>query len=149
MNIITVRRISQIFFFVLFLWFCIVSSFGEKWWQLRGWPVNWFLQLDPLVALGTILTTTNALRRAGLGASDDGADRLCLAGFSAAGFARSERFTSSSAGSGDEKRSSPSASRPTNTDRHRPSSITCSSDCSPQRPATCSPIFSMWRGNGR
>ncbi len=25
--------------------------------QLRGWPVNWFLQLDPLVALGTILTT--------------------------------------------------------------------------------------------
>ena len=26
-------------------------------WQLRGWPVNWFLQLDPLVAIGTILTT--------------------------------------------------------------------------------------------
>ncbi|HTS18811.1 MAG TPA: 4Fe-4S binding protein [Verrucomicrobiae bacterium] len=57
MNIITVRRISQIFFFMLFVWFCILSSFGESWWQLRGWPVNWFLQLDPLVALGTILTT--------------------------------------------------------------------------------------------
>ncbi|MGD0650375.1 MAG: 4Fe-4S binding protein [Verrucomicrobiia bacterium] len=57
MNIIAVRRISQIFFFVLFLWFCIVSSFGDKWWQLRGWPVNWILQLDPLIALGTILTT--------------------------------------------------------------------------------------------
>ncbi len=57
MNIITVRRISQIFFLVLFLWFCVVSSFGERWWQLRGWPVNWILQLDPLVALGTILTT--------------------------------------------------------------------------------------------
>jgi polyferredoxin len=57
MNIITVRRISQIFFFVLFIWFCIVSSFGEKWWQWRGWPVNWILQLDPLVALGTILAT--------------------------------------------------------------------------------------------
>ncbi|HVM59843.1 MAG TPA: 4Fe-4S binding protein [Verrucomicrobiae bacterium] len=57
MNIITVRRISQIFFLALFLWFCLVSSFGENWWQLRGWPVNWFLQLDPLVALGTVLTT--------------------------------------------------------------------------------------------
>ena len=42
---------------VLFLWFCIVSSLGEKWWQLRGWPVNWLLQLDPLIALGTMLTT--------------------------------------------------------------------------------------------
>ncbi len=57
MNIITVRRISQIFFLILFFWFCIVSSLGEKWWQLRGWPVNWLLELDPLVALGTILTT--------------------------------------------------------------------------------------------
>ncbi len=42
---------------MLFLWFCIVSSFGMEWWQLRGWPVNWFLELDPLVALGTVLTT--------------------------------------------------------------------------------------------
>jgi polyferredoxin/formate hydrogenlyase subunit 6/NADH:ubiquinone oxidoreductase subunit I len=57
MRILTVRRISQIFFLVLFLWFCIVSSLGEKWWQLRGWPVNWLLQLDPLIALGTMLTT--------------------------------------------------------------------------------------------
>jgi len=30
---------------------------GEGWHQLRGWPINWFLQLDPLVALGTLLTT--------------------------------------------------------------------------------------------
>ena len=57
MNIVTIRRISQTFFLLLFLWFCIVSSFGMEWWQLRGWPVNWFLQLDPLVALGTMLTT--------------------------------------------------------------------------------------------
>ena len=57
MKIVTVRRISQAFFLLLFLWFCIVSSFGSDWWQLRGWPVNWFLQLDPLVALGTMLTT--------------------------------------------------------------------------------------------
>ncbi len=57
MKIVTVRRISQVFFFSMFLWFCIVSSVGEKFWQLRAWPVNWFLQLDPLVAIGTILTT--------------------------------------------------------------------------------------------
>ena len=57
MKIVQVRRISQIFFFSLFVWFCIVSTVGGKIWQIRGWPVNWFLQLDPLVAIGTILTT--------------------------------------------------------------------------------------------
>jgi polyferredoxin len=57
MRIVTVRRISQVFFLALFLWFCVVSSLGVEAWQLRGWPVSWFLQLDPLVALGTILTT--------------------------------------------------------------------------------------------
>jgi len=57
MKIVNARRISQIFFFLLFVWFCIVSTIGERFWQLRGWPINWFLQLDPLVALGTILTT--------------------------------------------------------------------------------------------
>jgi polyferredoxin len=57
MNIITVRRITQVFFILLFLWFCVVTTVGDRWWQLRGWPVNWLLQLDPLVALGTLLTT--------------------------------------------------------------------------------------------
>ncbi|MGD0744629.1 MAG: 4Fe-4S binding protein [Verrucomicrobiota bacterium] len=57
MKIVTVRRIAQIFFFALFTWFCVVTSVGDRWWQLRGWPVNWLLQLDPLVALGTLLTT--------------------------------------------------------------------------------------------
>ncbi len=57
MKITTVRRISQIFFFILFLWFCIAATFGESFRQLRGWPVNWFLQLDPLVALGNLITT--------------------------------------------------------------------------------------------
>jgi len=42
---------------VLFLWFCIVATLGESWWQLRGWPVNWFLQLDPLVGIGVLLTS--------------------------------------------------------------------------------------------
>jgi len=56
-KIITVRRISQIFFFCLFIWFCVVCAFGTAWWQLRGWPVNLIIQLDPLVAIGTLLTT--------------------------------------------------------------------------------------------
>jgi len=46
----------------MFVWFCIVSTVGDKLWQLRGWPVNWFLQLDPLVAIGTILTTHTLYR---------------------------------------------------------------------------------------
>ena len=62
MRITQTRRISQIFFFLLFVWLCIVSTTGEKLWQLRGWPVNWFLQLDPLVAIGTILTTHTLYR---------------------------------------------------------------------------------------
>lgn len=57
MRIVSARRISQIFFFLLFLWFCIVSTLGEGWWQLRGWPVGWLIQLDPLVGLGTLLAT--------------------------------------------------------------------------------------------
>jgi len=57
MKIVNVRRISQVFFFALFLWFCIVATVGERFWQIRNWPVNWFLQLDPLVAFGTILST--------------------------------------------------------------------------------------------
>ena len=57
MRIITTRRISQIFFFVLFLWFCVTTTLGDQWWQLRGWPVNWLIQLDPLVGLATLLST--------------------------------------------------------------------------------------------
>lgn len=57
MRIILIRRISQIFFFSLFAWFCIVSTLGDRFWQLRGWPVNLFLELDPLVASGTALST--------------------------------------------------------------------------------------------
>jgi len=62
MKITTARRISQCFFLILFLWFCIVTTLGESWWQLRGWPVNLFLQLDPLVCLGTLLTTYSIFR---------------------------------------------------------------------------------------
>jgi ferredoxin len=57
MRIVTVRRLSQVFFLVLFLWFCITATLGQAWWQLRGWPINWFLELDPLTALATVLAT--------------------------------------------------------------------------------------------
>ena len=57
MRIVTVRRISQAFFLALFLWFCITATLGAAWWQLRGWPINWILELDPLTALATALAT--------------------------------------------------------------------------------------------
>jgi polyferredoxin len=57
MKTINARRISQVFFLVLFLWFCAVSVMGTRWWELRGWPVNWFLELDPLIGIATLLTT--------------------------------------------------------------------------------------------
>ena len=46
----------------MFLWFCIVATIGDKFWQLRGWPVNLFLWLDPLTAIGTALTTHTLYR---------------------------------------------------------------------------------------
>jgi len=57
MRIVTVRRISQVFFLIVFLWFCITATVGTAWWQLRGWPINWILELDPLTALATVLAT--------------------------------------------------------------------------------------------
>lgn len=57
MRIVTVRRISQGFFFSVFVWFCIVSTVGGEFWQMRRWPVDWFLHLDPLVAIGSALAT--------------------------------------------------------------------------------------------
>ena len=57
MKITTARRVSQTFFFIIFVWFCIVTTLGDRWWQLRGWPVNWIIELDPLVGLATVLST--------------------------------------------------------------------------------------------
>ena len=57
MKIVTTRRICQVFFLTLFLWFCVVTTLGDQWWQLRGWPVNWLIELDPLVGLATVLST--------------------------------------------------------------------------------------------
>ena len=57
MRIVTVRRVSQMFFLLMLLWLAAVTAIGDPWWRRRAWPVNWLLELDPLVALGTVLTT--------------------------------------------------------------------------------------------
>jgi polyferredoxin len=57
MRIVTARRVSQSFFFALFCWLTVVATFGERPWQLRGWPIGLFLDLDPLVATGLALAT--------------------------------------------------------------------------------------------
>jgi polyferredoxin len=57
MKIRTARRIAQVFFLALFAGLCVVASVGAAPWQWRGWPINAFLQFDPLVAVGTALST--------------------------------------------------------------------------------------------
>jgi polyferredoxin len=57
MRISVTRRIVQVTLFALFLWFCIAATVGTAWHQWRGWPIRWFLEMDPLVAVGTILST--------------------------------------------------------------------------------------------
>src|SRR5712664_331520 len=47
------RRVAQVFFFCLFLFFCIVSDLR----YLKGYPVSLFLELDRLVAVATAITT--------------------------------------------------------------------------------------------
>lgn len=57
MRLVTVRRICQAFFLLLLIWSCLVTTVGDRWFELRGWPVSWLLELDPLVGLATVLTT--------------------------------------------------------------------------------------------
>lgn len=53
MRIARVRVISQVFFFALFAFLSIVASTG----RMRGYPVALFLQLDPLIAVATALSS--------------------------------------------------------------------------------------------
>ena len=53
MKIRTARRISQVFFFSLFLFFVIVSDLR----YLKGYPISLFLEIDPLVSFATAITT--------------------------------------------------------------------------------------------
>ncbi len=55
MKIRTARRISQVFFFALFTFFVIVTDLR----YLAGYPVSLFLELDPLVAFATAITTSS------------------------------------------------------------------------------------------
>ena len=74
MKITTARRVSQVFFLLLLVWLVIVSAPGEGWRQLRGWPVNLLMQLDPLLAAGTALTTACCTRGFYQARRDAGAD---------------------------------------------------------------------------
>ncbi len=53
MKITTARLISQIFFFSLFTFLVVVTDLR----YLKGYPVSLFLELDPLVAAATAITT--------------------------------------------------------------------------------------------
>jgi polyferredoxin len=53
MRITTARRVSQVFFFCLFLFFVVVTDLR----YLKGYPVSLFLELDPLVTLATAIAT--------------------------------------------------------------------------------------------
>ena len=48
-----VRRVAQVFFFSLFLFFVVVTDLR----YLKGYPVSLFLELDPLVALAAAIAT--------------------------------------------------------------------------------------------
>jgi MauM/NapG family ferredoxin protein len=53
MPITRVRQISQVFFFGLFVFLVFVTEFS----RLRGYPVSLFLEVDPLVAVATAIST--------------------------------------------------------------------------------------------
>ena len=53
MKIRTARRISQVFFFSLFCFFVVITDLR----YLKGYPASLFLEMDPLVAFATAITT--------------------------------------------------------------------------------------------
>lgn len=53
LRITKIRVVSQVFFFCLFLFFTFVTQFR----YLKGYPVSLFLEVDPLVAIATALST--------------------------------------------------------------------------------------------
>jgi polyferredoxin len=57
LTIVHARRASQVVFGLLFLWLLIVATFGDAFWRASSWPIRWFLELDPLIALVTTLAT--------------------------------------------------------------------------------------------
>ena len=57
LRITWVRVIAQVVFFGLFCFFVVVNSFGMEWFEKRGWPVNLFFNLDPLIAFCSSLSS--------------------------------------------------------------------------------------------
>ncbi len=53
MRISRVRVVFQVFFFGLFLFLVFATTFG----RMKGYPVSLFLEADPLVGIGTAITT--------------------------------------------------------------------------------------------
>jgi polyferredoxin len=62
MRIVIVRRVSQAFFLTLFVALSVLATYGDGVLESRGWPIGLFLELDPLTALGTLLTTQTVYR---------------------------------------------------------------------------------------
>ena len=58
MRITRVRVLSQAFFFLLFLFFVVVTDLR----YLQGYPVSLFLEIDPLVGFATAITTTTVYK---------------------------------------------------------------------------------------
>ena len=48
-----IRRIYSVFFFVLFVTLLVIADFRN----MKGYEVSLFLELDPLVAISTFLTS--------------------------------------------------------------------------------------------
>jgi len=62
MRIVTARRISQVFFLLLLVWFCLSAGPGEEFWQGAGPQSNLLLELDPLVGIAAVLSTGTVYR---------------------------------------------------------------------------------------
>jgi len=74
MKIVTVRRIAQIFFFALFAWFCVVTTIGDRWWQLRGLAGQLAAATRSAGGARHVAHHQDNLRRPALGAGHCGAD---------------------------------------------------------------------------
>jgi len=57
-RITRIRVISQFFFFAMFVFFCFVTWFS----RMEGYPVSLFLEIDPLVAVATAISTHTVYR---------------------------------------------------------------------------------------
>src|SRR5260221_34337 len=57
-RITRIRVVSQFFFFAIFMFFCFTTWFS----RLKGYPVSLILEIDPLVAVATAISTHTVYR---------------------------------------------------------------------------------------